>query len=253
MSVPLGIVVAGCVGAGLATGVGALPVLFFRRISERVLDGLLGAAAGVMLAASCFSLIIPAIEDPLGGPWRCAAGILLGAAFLAALDRLAPHLHLGSERHEGLRVGAAVRRAWLFFIAVTIHNLPEGAAVGIGYGSGDAAAATALAVGIGLQNMPEGLAVAMPLRRAGYGRAAALGYAALSGGVEPVLGLLAYLTVGLVRPVQPWGLAFAAGAMLYVVLDEILPERRARGHEMEASWGAVTGFVVMMLLDNLVG
>lgn len=252
MSVPLGIVVAGCVGAGLATGVGALPVLLFRRISDRLLDGLLGAAAGIMLAASCFSLIIPAMEDPLGGPWRCAGGILLGAAFLAALDRVAPHLHLGSERREGLRVGAAVRKAWLFFIAVTIHNLPEGAAVGIGYGSGDPAA-TALAVGIGLQNMPEGLAVAMPLRRAGYGRAAALGYAALSGAVEPVLGLLAYLAVGVVRPMQPWGLAFAAGAMLYVVVDEILPECRARGHEMEASWGAVAGFVVMMLLDNLLG
>lgn len=237
--------VAGTVATGFATGIGALPVLFTRRVSERVLDALLGFSAGVMLAATAFSLIVPAIE--LGGVGPAAGGILIGALFLAFLDHALPHTHFikGAEGPT-----SHLRRVWLLIIAITLHNFPEGLAVGVGFGSGRLSEALALMVAIGLQNMPEGLAVALPLVRERWPRGRALLYALGSGMAEPIAGLLGVLAVTWMRALLPWGLAFAAGAMLYVVSDEIIPETHSRGFEMEGTWGVIIGFLVMMVLDN---
>jgi len=233
---------------GLATGVGALPVLFAREVSDRMLDAMLGFAAGVMLAATAFSLLIPAIE--LGGVGITILGLLLGAAFLALLDRVIPHLHFISGP-EG--PSTTLRRVWLLILAITLHNFPEGLAVGVSYGSGDFSAALVIAIAIGLQNMPEGLAVALPLIREKYSRGKALWYATLSGLAEPIAGLFGAAAVTFARPLLPIGLAFAAGAMLYVVSDEIIPETHRKGFEREGTAGVIIGFAVMMLLDNLFG
>ncbi|MCS7179154.1 MAG: ZIP family metal transporter [Anaerolineae bacterium] len=237
--------ISGTLLTGFATGVGALPVLFIRRVPERVLDALLGFAAGVMLAATAFSLIVPAIA--LGGIGPAAGGILMGALFLAALDHILPHTHF-IKGAEG--PASHLRRVWLLVIAITLHNFPEGLAVGVGFGSGRLSEALVLMVAIGLQNMPEGLAVALPLVRERWPRGRALLYALGSGMAEPVAGLLGVLAVTLMHALLPWGLAFAAGAMLYVVSDEIIPETHSRGFEMEGTWGVIVGFLVMMVLDN---
>jgi len=238
----------GSLAAGLATGVGALPVLFVKRPSKRHLDLMLGFAAGVMLAASVFSLLIPAIDD--GGVWVAIGGLLLGALVLHLVDRFVPHEHF-IRGHEG--PSSRLRKIWLFVLAITIHNFPEGLAVGVGFGSGAIGPAIALAVGIGLQNMPEGLAVALPLAGEGYSRGRALLYATLTGLVEPLGGLLGVSLVMIARPILPWGLAFAAGAMLFVISDEIIPESHRNGHERLATFGVMIGFAVMMLLDVLLG
>lgn len=232
--------------AGLATGVGALPVLFTKKISDKLLDVLLGFSAGVMLAATSFSLIIPAID--LSGPWVAVISLALGAVVLHLIDRFIPHFHpiLGAEGPP-----SRLSKVWLFVLAITIHNFPEGLAVGVSFGGGDAAAGLAIAMAIGLQNMPEGLAVALPLVREGYSRPKALWYGTLTGLVEPVGGLLGVALVSIFHPVLPWALAFAAGAMLFVVSDEMIPESHRRGFEREATFGLITGFVVMMLLDCL--
>ncbi len=234
--------------AGLATGVGALPALAVREVSRRVLNVMLGFAAGVMLAATSFSLIIPAIE--IGGVWITVAGLAVGALALDIVDRTVPHFHTVKGR-EG--PSSAMRKVWLFVLAITIHNFPEGLAVGVGFGGGDVAAGTALAIGIGLQNMPEGLAVALPLLREGYSRWAALGIALATGLVEPLGGLLGAGIVSVARPFLPFGLAFAAGAMLFVIADEIIPETHSQGNERLATFGLIVGFLVMMALDNLFG
>lgn len=234
-------------GTGLATGVGALPVLFTRNIPERLLDGLLGFAAGVMLAATAFSLLVPAIE--LGGVGIAILGLVAGALFLDAADRLIPHTHF-IKGPEGPRT-KALRRVWLLVLAITLHNFPEGLAVGIAFGGGDLPTATVLAIAIALQNMPEGLAVALPLVREGYSRRRALAYATLSGMAEPVAGLIGVAAVQFVRPLLPFGLAFAAGAMLFVVSDEMIPETHRHGHERVGTAGLILGFVIMMFLDNL--
>jgi len=232
--------------AGLATGAGALPVLFTRRISDKLLDVLLGFSAGVMLAATSFSLIVPAID--LSGPWVAVIALLLGAVVLHLVDRFVPHFHpaFGAE-------GPASRlpRVWLFVLAITIHNFPEGLAVGVSFGGGDVAAGLVIATAIGLQNMPEGLAVALPLLREGYSRRKSLWYGTLTGLVEPVGGLLGAALVSISQPILPWGLAFAAGAMLFVVSDEMIPESHRKGFEREATFGLVVGFVIMMLLDSM--
>jgi ZIP family zinc transporter len=238
----------GTILTGFATGVGALPVLFTTEVSERLMDALLGFAAGVMLAATAFSLIVPAIE--LGGIWPAVLGIFIGALFLAVLDRWLPHTHLikGAEGPS-----STLRRAWLLIIAITLHNFPEGLAVGVGFGSGYLPEAIALMIAIGLQNMPEGLAVALPLVREKWPRWKALLYAFGSGLAEPIAGILGVVAVTVMRPLLPWGLAFAAGAMLYVVSDEIIPETHRRGFELEGTWGVIIGFLVMMFLDNAFG
>lgn len=232
--------------AGLATGVGALPVLFTKKISDKLLDVLLGFSAGVMLAATSFSLIIPAID--LSGPWVAVIGLALGAVVLHLIDRFIPHFHpiLGAEGPP-----SRLSKVWLFVLAITIHNFPEGLAVGVSFGGGDVAAGLAIAMAIGLQNMPEGLAVALPLVREGYGRPKALWYGTLTGLVEPVGGLLGVALVSIFHPILPWALAFAAGAMLFVVSDEMIPESHRRGFEREATFGLIVGFMIMMLLDCL--
>ncbi len=232
--------------AGLATGVGALPVLFTKRISDRLLDVMLGFSAGVMLAATSFSLIVPALE--LSGPFVAVFGLSLGAPVLHLADRFIPHFHpfLGAEGPS-----SGLPRVWLFVLAITIHNFPEGLAVGVSFGSGDVAMGIVIAMAIGLQNMPEGLAVALPLLREGYSRSKSLWYGTLTGLVEPVGGLLGVALVSIFQPILPWGLAFAAGAMLFVVSDEMIPESHRKGFARESTFGLIAGFVVMMFLDCL--
>ena len=232
--------------AGLATGAGALPVLFTKKVSDKMLDIMLGFSAGVMLAATFFSLIIPTIDQ--GGVWVAVAGIILGAITLHLVDRFVPHFHpaLGMEGPS-----SRLSRVWLFALAITIHNFPEGLAVGVSFGSGDVAAGLVVALAIGLQNMPEGLAVALPLLREGYSRRRSLWYGTLTGLVEPVGGLLGVALVSIFNSILPWALAFAAGAMLFVVSDEIIPESHRKGFERQATFGLVAGFIVMMLLDCL--
>jgi ZIP family zinc transporter len=232
--------------AGLATGAGALPVLFTKRVSDRLLDVMLGFSAGVMLAATSFSLIVPAID--ISGPFVAVFGIILGALVLHLIDRFVPHFHpaLGAEGPP-----SRMSKVWLFVLAITIHNFPEGLAVGVSFGGGDVAAGLVIATAIGLQNMPEGLAVALPLVREGYSRRKSLMYGTLTGLVEPLGGLLGVALVSIFQPILPWGLAFAAGAMLFVVSDEMIPESHRKGFEREATFGLIAGFVVMMLLDTL--
>jgi len=236
------------IGTGLATGLGALPVLFVKDISDRLLDAMLGFAAGVMLAATAFSLLVPAVE--LGSIWVALLGLTVGALFLDRMDSYVPHVHVISGP-EG--PSSTLRRVWLLILAITLHNFPEGLAVGVSFGSENIAVAVALATAIALQNMPEGLAVALPLLREGYSRRRALLYATLSGLAEPVAGLFGVVAVTIARPLLPFGLAFAAGAMLFVVSDEIIPETHRRGYEREGTFGIIIGFLVMMLLDNLFG
>jgi zinc transporter, ZIP family len=241
--------------AGLGTGIGALPVLFFRNISRNVLNTLLGAAAGVMLAATAFSLIVPGIESgdlfwPGYGVFVVMAGIMAGAVSLDLIDKYLPHEHF-FKGPEG--PASDMKRIWLFVIAIAIHNFPEGLAVGVGVGGGDMAAGITLAIGIGLQNMPEGLAVALPLIGLGYSRWKAVGIATLTGLVEPVGGVLGAGAVALFQPILPFALAYAAGAMLFVISDEIIPETHSRGRSRQATYGLMIGFILMMGLDYLFG
>ncbi|WP_343117294.1 ZIP family metal transporter [Ostreiculturibacter nitratireducens] len=244
--------------AGLMTSVGAIPVLYGRTISRAWNDRLLGFAAGVMLAASFFSLILPGIEaaEARYGSSTIAAliavgGIVLGVVAVAGLNELLPHEHF-IEGREGVDAGA-MSRIWLFIIAITIHNFPEGMAVGIGFGGGDITNGMTLATGIGLQNAPEGLAVAVALRGQGYGKLRAFAIATLSGLVEPVGGLIGVAAVTLSEPILPWGLAFAAGAMIYVISHEIIPETHRHGHQNAATTGLTIGLVLMLFLDVSLG
>ncbi|WP_119156170.1 ZIP family metal transporter [Caldimonas tepidiphila] len=247
----------GLVAAG-ATALGTLPVLLARELSQTVLDTLLGFGAGVMLAASAFSLVVPAIEAAgelgagrLEASSLVGAGILLGAGLLLALDRLLPHEHFikgveGSQRRR-------LRRTWLFVFAIALHNVPEGLAIGVAFAGSDAVGAWALASGISVQDLPEGLVVAAALRVAGYERwrCAAIGVA--SGLVEPVAAVLGASVVTVSAMLLPWGLAFAAGAMLFVISHEIIPESHRKGHERQATTGLMIGFVLMMVLDTALG
>lgn len=234
--------------AGLATGMGALLVFFVRKVSDKFLDASLGFAAGVMLAATSFSLIVPAIE--IGGIWKTVIGIMLGTLFLIYTERLIPHMHhvTGKKGHA-----THLSRLWLFILAITIHNFPEGMAVGVGFGGGDIKAGMVLAIGIGLQNIPEGLAVALPLLREKNSKTQSFLIALLTGLVEPIGGLLGVSVVSIGRFILPYGMAFAAGAMLFVISEEIIPETHSRGNDREATIGVIVGFIVMMVLDNVFG
>ncbi len=246
------------------TALGAAGVFFARQVNRRVLDSMLGFAAGVMIAASFWSLLAPAIEmsEEAGLPgWLPAViGFLAGGLFLWAVDHLLPHLHLGEpiEAAEGLKT--TWRRSVLLVTAITLHNFPEGLAVGVAFGAAAAglpaatvAGAIALAIGIGLQNFPEGLAVSLPLRREGLSRTKSFLYGQASGTVEPIAGVLGAAAVLLMRPILPYALSFAAGAMIYVVVEELIPEAQS-GHDTHMStWGAMLGFSVMMLLDVALG
>lgn len=243
---------------GALTAVGALPVLIGKQPSEAFNDTLLGFAAGVMLAASFFSLIVPAIDistEIYGqGPWPAAiavAGILLGALAIALLDRILPHEHFISGP-EG-RVSDKVAGVWLFVFAIAIHNFPEGLAVGVAYGSGQQDTAFSLALGIGLQNIPEGLAVAVGLLAVGYSAVKAFVVAALTGLIEPIGGLFGGVFVNISELLLPWGLVFAAGAMLFVISHEIIPETHRHGHHTRATSGLMVGLVIMLFLDVWLG
>lgn len=245
-------------GAGLMTGVGAVPVLVGRSVSRRANDTMLGFAAGVMLSASFFSLILPGIEEAeaLHGSVLIAAliagaGVALGALVVAGLNETLPHEHF-IEGREG-RDAAALAKIWLFVLAITIHNFPEGMAVGVGFGGGNIANGMSLATGIGLQNAPEGLAVAVALLGQGYSRGRSFGVALATGLVEPVGGLIGALAVSVSEVILPWGLTFAAGAMIYIISHEIIPETHRHGHQNRATTGLVVGMILMMVLDVTLG
>jgi len=244
--------------AAAATALGALPVLFSQRLSDRVQDSLFGFGAGVMLAASSFSLIIPALAAAKGqgaSAWTAGAivggGILLGAGMLLLMERYVPHEHFikGVEGHAA----RAMRRTWLFVFAIVLHNLPEGLAIGVAYAGTDPLHAGALATGIAIQDVPEGLVVAAALAAVGYKRSTAVLIGMASGLIEPVGAVLGAIVIGLSASLLPWGLAFAAGAMLFVISHEIIPESHRKGHEAFATGGLMIGFVLMMLLDTALG
>ena len=244
----------GSLVAGLMTALGAVPVLFGKSPSRAVRDMSLGFAAGVMLSASFFSLIIPALETAgqrYGEGAVPAAiaviGILAGMGCVAILNEVLPHEHFKTGR-EGPEA-ASLRRIWLFIAAITIHNFPEGLAVGVGFGAHGLTGGIPLALGIGLQNLPEGLAVAVALLGEGYGKVRAWGLAALTGLIEPVGGLVGAAVITISEPFLPWGLAFAAGAMLYVISHEIIPETHRSGHQNKATLGLAIGLVLMLFLD----
>lgn len=239
--------------AGLATGIGALPAIFFKDISDKLFNSLLGAAAGVMLAATAFSLLVPGIEYgnemwPGKGLWVVSAGMLLGALFLHYADQHLPHLHFDSVPDAKKD---SLQKIWLFIIAITIHNFPEGMTVGVSFGSGDIKNGIVLAIAIALQNIPEGLAVALPLVGLGYNKWKAVGIATLTGLVEPIGGLLGITMVTVFSSVLPIAMGFAAGAMLFVISEEIIPETHAKGRSRYATFSLMIGFIIMMVLDNL--
>lgn len=240
---------------GLMTGVGAIPIFFTRNVSRGLLDTFLGGAAGVMLAASCFSLIIPSIEYG-GGDFKavmiCSFGIFMGAFLIDMIDKFAPHEHLINKKVEGKNT-ESLSKIWLFIIAITIHNFPEGLATGVGFGTDDISNGVAIAFGIALQNMPEGLAVALSLAREDYSVKFSFLIALLTGLVEPIGAFLGYGLVLVFEPVLPFILALAGGAMLFVISDEIIPETHSRGYERQATYGIIIGFIVMMILDILLG
>ena len=251
----------------LMTAAGAAVVFLFKNeIKPSFQRVFLGFAAGVMIAASVWSLLIPSIEmageQGVPGWLPAAGGFALGALFLMVLDALMPHLHPGSSEAEG--VHTSFKRTTLLVLAVTLHNIPEGMAVGLACAlaasaesvSGGAvtmASALALALGIGLQNFPEGAAISLPLRREGLSRTRSFAYGALSGIVEPVGGILAVLVAGGVQPLMPWFLSFAAGAMIYVVVEELIPEANLGEHSHTGTWGVLAGFVIMMVMDVALG
>lgn len=246
------------------TALGAAMVFFFKTINRKVLDGMLGFAGGVMIAASFWSLLSPSIElaEGMGLPaWLPAVvGFLAGGLFLKLVDKVLPHLHIEAKLEDAEGPKTTWRRSVLLVLAITLHNIPEGLAVGVSFGALAAgiptatlAGALALALGIGLQNFPEGAAVSIPLRREGMSRLKSFWYGQLSGIVEPVAGFIGALLVSALRPVLPYALAFAAGAMIYVVVEEVIPESQGSGNSDISTLGAMAGFALMMFLDVALG
>ncbi len=247
----------------LMTTLGSAVVFFFRKtVNGHVQRIFLGFASGVMIAASVWSLLIPAIEEAeaSGGiGWLPAAGgFVLGALFLFLLDRFLPHFHPEAHKTEGVPVHW--RRTTLLVSAVTLHNIPEGMAVGLSFAlaaqhsdTGFYTAAFALALGIGIQNFPEGAAISLPLRQEGASALRSFAYGSLSGVVEPIFGILVVLVAGGIQPLMPWLLSFAAGAMIYVVVDELIPEAHLDEHSTYGTIGTLAGFLIMMILDVALG
>ncbi|WP_103664628.1 ZIP family metal transporter [Gracilimonas amylolytica] len=249
------------------TSLGAALVFLTKTINYKVLDGMMGFAAGVMIAASVWSLIIPGIDlaeaqDMIG--WIPAAvGFLLGGLFLRICDAYIPHLHIGLPRDEAEGVDTKWKRATLLVLAITLHNIPEGLAIGVLFGAASlgleldggatVVGAVALAIGIGIQNFPEGVAISMPLRRDGVSRLKSFNYGQLSAIVEPVAAVIGAAAVIYITPVLPYALSFAAGAMIYVVVEELIPESQQHGNADLATLGLMVGFVVMMVLDVSLG
>lgn len=246
------------------TGVGSACVFATKSVSQKLLDAMLGFAAGVMMAASFWSLLAPAIEmskDHGIGSWvPPAVGFLLGAGFLRLIDKILPHLHIGFAVKEAEGIKTSWRRSTLLVTAITLHNIPEGMAIGVAFGAVAAGlpsatflGAVALAIGIGIQNFPEGFAVSMPLRRNGMSRLKSFWYGQLSAVVEPIFAVIGAAAVFLSRPILPYAMAFAAGAMIFVVVEEVIPESQRNGNTDLATSGAIIGFVVMMILDVALG
>lgn len=246
------------------TALGAGLVFAFKTINRKVLDGMLGFAAGVMIAASFWSLLNPAIEmaEQSGvQPWLPAVvGFLLGGAFLRLVDRFLPHLHLEAPMEEAEGIKTGWQRSVLLVLAITLHNIPEGLAVGVAFGaaasglpSASLVGAVILAIGIGIQNFPEGAAVSIPLRREGLSRFKSFWYGQVSGLVEPIAGVIGAAAVMYIQPILPYALAFAAGAMIFVVVEELIPESQTSGNTHVATLGTMIGFAVMMLLDVALG
>jgi ZIP family zinc transporter len=247
------------------TALGAGTVFLFKQVNRKLLDGMLGFAAGVMIAASFWSLLAPALEMsqetssmPVWGP--VAVGFLSGGAFIRLLDLFLPHLHLGFPVTEAEGVHTKWKRSILLVLAITLHNIPEGLAVGVAFGAVAAnlptatlAGAVALAIGIGIQNFPEGVAVAVPLRAEGISQAKSFWYGQVSALIEPVAGMIGAAAVMLMRPILPYALAFAAGAMIFVVVEELIPESQIGKNTDFATSGAMFGFVIMMILDVALG
>ena len=248
----------------LITALGAGLVFFFKEINRKVLDGMLGFAAGIMIAASFWSLLAPAIEIAENSgktPWIPAVtGFLMGGVFLWGADKILPHLHLGFKTEEAEGIKTNWQRSVLLVLAITLHNIPEGLAVGVAFGALGAnlpaasfAGAIALTIGIGIQNFPEGTAVSVPLRREGLSRLKSFWYGQLSGIVEPVAGVIGAAAVIIVTPILPYALSFAAGAMIFVVIEELIPESQLSKDTDIATIGGMLGFTVMMFLDVALG
>ena len=246
------------------TALGSAGVFLAKDISKKTLDAMLGFAAGVMIAASFWSLLTPAIKMSEGKDipaWvPAAAGFLFGGIFLRGIDKILPHLHLGFPIEEAEGIKTSWQRSTLLVLAITLHNIPEGLAVGVAFGavaagipSATLAGAIALAIGIGIQNFPEGLAVSLPLRREGMSRLKSFWYGQLSAIVEPIAGVIGAAAVILAQPILPYALAFAAGAMIFVVVEELVPESQRGGNTDLATAGAMIGFAVMMVLDVAFG
>jgi len=246
------------------TALGASFVFFNKKPNRKLFDSMLGFAAGIMIAASFFSLLAPAIDMSTGKlfpVWFPATiGFLIGSIFIFALDKIVPHLHmyLTKEHAEGIKKDLPL--SYLLVLAITLHNIPEGLAVGVAFGalvseysSIAFTGAVALAIGIGIQNFPEGLAVSMPLRSEGMSRRKSFWFGQLSGLVEPVAGVIGALTVSIFKPVLPYALGFAAGAMIYVVAEEVIPESHRAGNDDISTLSLLLGFVVMMILDVAFG
>ncbi len=246
------------------TAFGASMVFFFKSINRKVLNSMLGFAAGVMIAASFWSLLKPAIEmtEASGGiSWLPAVtGFLAGGAFLLIIDNILPHLHLGLKIDKAEGIKTTWQRSVLLVLAITLHNIPEGLAIGVAFGAlannpdiGILTGAIALALGIGLQNFPEGAAVSIPLRREGFSRLKAFNYGQLSGVVEPIAAVLGAYLVLVMEPLLPYALSFAAGAMIFVVVEELIPESQNGGESDWSTIGAMLGFTTMMFLDVSLG
>lgn len=246
------------------TALGSSMVFFFKTINKKILNSMLGFAAGVMIAASFWSLLKPSIEmaeESGATPWVPAVvGFLSGGAFLLLIDKILPHLHMGLAVDKAEGIKTQWQRSVLLVLAITLHNIPEGLAVGVAFGAlannpdaGMLAGAVALAIGIGLQNFPEGAAVSIPLRREGFSRLKAFNYGQLSGIVEPIAGVVGAYLVLTITPLLPYALSFAAGAMIFVVVEELIPESQS-GNETDLSTiGAMLGFATMMVLDVALG
>jgi ZIP family zinc transporter len=242
------------------TALGAAVIFATKDVGKKVLDFMLGLAAGVMIAASYWSLLAPAVDLSEGhaiASWfPAAAGFLLGVVVLRSIDVILPHLHIGAPIGEAEGIKTSWNKSVLLVLAITLHNIPEGLAIGVAFGSAGAdspfttpAAAVALAVGIGIQNVPEGLAVSAPLRREGMSRLRSFWYGQLSGVVEPAASVIGAAVVLSARPLLPYALAFAAGAMIFVVVEEVIPESQRSGNTHLATGGTMLGFLVMMILD----
>jgi ZIP family zinc transporter len=249
----------------LFTALGAAMVFLFKQVNRKLLDGMLGFAAGVMIAASFWSLLAPSIEmtreinnTPIWFP--AAVGFLLGGVFIRMIDWVLPHLHLGFPESEAEGLPTKWKRSILLVLAITLHNIPEGLAIGVAFGavaanlsSATLAGAIALAIGIGIQNFPEGVAVSVPLRSEGMSRFRSFWYGQASALVEPIAGAIGAAAVLFMRPILPYALAFAAGAMIFVVVEELIPESQLAKNTDFATSGAMLGFVIMMTLDVALG